>query len=145
MLLNILFLSEYFSIVFKFGYYGNMSEFFILCIQINSCHIKNQMVEKERSKVALLCPFGVLVRQGSLSMDFCPIIDQDQCKGCEECLEICTADVFEMRDGKSAPVNSDQCTGCESCVVVCKEQAIRLEESRAGLSEQCSFLLSEIL
>jgi NAD-dependent dihydropyrimidine dehydrogenase PreA subunit len=78
-------------------------------------------------------------------MDFCPIVDQERCKGCEECLEVCTADVFEMRDGKSLPMNAELCTGCESCVEDCKEQAIRLEESRAGLSEQCNFLLRDIL
>jgi NAD-dependent dihydropyrimidine dehydrogenase PreA subunit len=78
-------------------------------------------------------------------MDFCPIVEQEQCKGCEECLEVCTAEVFEMRDGKSMSVNAELCTGCESCVEVCKEHAIRLEESKAALSEQCSFMLREIL
>jgi NAD-dependent dihydropyrimidine dehydrogenase PreA subunit len=78
-------------------------------------------------------------------MDFCPIVDQDRCNGCEECLEVCTADVLEMRDGKSVPVNEELCTGCESCVEVCKEEAIRLEESKDALSGQCSFLLSDIL
>ena len=78
-------------------------------------------------------------------MDFCLIVDHQRCKSCEDCLEVCTADVFVMRDGKTVPVNSEQCTGCESCVEVCKEEAIRLEESKATLSEQCSLLLREIL
>jgi NAD-dependent dihydropyrimidine dehydrogenase PreA subunit len=77
-------------------------------------------------------------------MAFCLIVDQDRCQGCEECLEACTAEVFEMRDRKSVPVNSEQCTGCESCVALCKEHAIRLEESKEGLSQQCSFLLRDI-
>jgi len=78
-------------------------------------------------------------------MAFCPIVNQDQCSGCEECLEVCSADVHEMRDGKAFPVNAEQCTGCESCVEVCKEQAISLEESTTELSRECSFLLRDIL
>jgi NAD-dependent dihydropyrimidine dehydrogenase PreA subunit len=103
------------------------------------------MIEKEEAKVAVLLPLVCSARKGSLGMDFCLIVDQERCKGCEECLEVCTADVFEVQDGKLVPANAELCTGCESCIEICKEQAIRLEESKVALSEQCSFLLREIL
>jgi NAD-dependent dihydropyrimidine dehydrogenase PreA subunit len=60
-------------------------------------------------------------------------------------LEVCSIDVYEMRDGKALPVHTEQCTGCESCVEVCKEQAISLEESTNELSHECSFLLRNII
>jgi len=37
-------------------------------------------------------------------------------------------EVFEMRDGKSVPVNANACEGCESCVESCEPGAITLEE-----------------
>ena len=36
--------------------------------------------------------------------------------------------VFEMKDGKSEPVNMDECLGCESCVEVCPKSAITVKE-----------------
>jgi NAD-dependent dihydropyrimidine dehydrogenase PreA subunit len=40
----------------------------------------------------------------------------------------CPAQVFELQDGKSEPVNSDECLGCETCVEVCPEGAITVTE-----------------
>ncbi|MDY0359964.1 MAG: 4Fe-4S binding protein [Desulforegulaceae bacterium] len=62
-------------------------------------------------------------------MSFNPIVDQDKCTGCEECVDICPVDVYEIVDGKSTPVNAEECVGCESCVEVCPEGAISIEEA----------------
>lgn len=62
-------------------------------------------------------------------MSFNPIVDQDKCTGCEECVDICPVDVYEIVDGKSTPVNAEECVGCESCVEVCPEGAITIEEA----------------
>jgi NAD-dependent dihydropyrimidine dehydrogenase PreA subunit len=62
-------------------------------------------------------------------MSFNPIVDADKCVGCEECVEVCPTDVYEMQDGKSVPVNADECLGCESCVEVCEQGAISIEET----------------
>lgn len=78
-------------------------------------------------------------------MPFEPIVDQNKCKGCEECLEVCTTGVFEIRDGKYLSLSPEKCTGCESCLEVCKEGAITVQESKPALSENCSFLLRDIL
>lgn len=44
-------------------------------------------------------------------MAYTPIVDMEKCEGCEECVDICPMDVFEMKDGKSVPVNADACEG----------------------------------
>ena len=61
-------------------------------------------------------------------MVYNPVVDPEKCEGCEECVDICPMEVFEMQDGKSVPVNADACEGCESCVETCEPGAITLEE-----------------
>ena len=78
-------------------------------------------------------------------MAFKVAVDGKKCKGCEDCIEVCTVDVFEMQEGKSAPVNVDECLGCGSCVEVCKEKAIAVEELKSDLSEIARSLLGDIL
>ena len=73
------------------------------------------------------------------------IVDGEKCKGCEDCLEVCTTGVFEMEEGKSVPVNIEACLGCGSCVEVCKEKAIRVEELKPDLSDIARSLLGDIL
>ena len=78
-------------------------------------------------------------------MAFQVTVDKEKCKGCEECVEDCTARVFEMQEGKSVPVNEEKCLGCESCREVCEENAIRVVEVQSDLSETARSLLRDIL
>ncbi len=78
-------------------------------------------------------------------MSFQVEVDREKCKGCEDCLEACTAQVFRMEGGKSIPVNIDLCMGCETCVQVCKEKAIDIVSLEKGLSETARLLLRDIL
>ncbi|OQY60329.1 MAG: ferredoxin [Desulfobacteraceae bacterium 4572_88] len=55
-----------------------------------------------------------------------PVVDEAKCVGCEECVDICPVDVFEMKDGKSFVANGEDCEECESCIEVCEEDAIEL-------------------
>jgi len=55
-----------------------------------------------------------------------PVVDEAKCVGCEECVDICPVDVFEMKDGKSVVANGEDCEECESCIEVCEENAIEL-------------------
>jgi len=56
------------------------------------------------------------------------VVEASKCEGCEECVEVCPVDVFEMEDEKSVPVNAEECLGCESCVEVCDQEAITVTE-----------------
>jgi NAD-dependent dihydropyrimidine dehydrogenase PreA subunit len=55
-------------------------------------------------------------------------VDKDKCTGDGECVDACPAQVYELIDGKSEPVNMDECLGCETCVEVCPEGAITVTE-----------------
>ena len=72
-------------------------------------------------------------------------VDREKCSGCEECFETCTAEVFRMEGGKSAPVKPEECLGCESCLEVCEERAIAVRDLEQDLSETARLLLKEIL
>ncbi|MFH2219205.1 MAG: ferredoxin [Pseudomonadota bacterium] len=61
-------------------------------------------------------------------MGFTVTVDDEKCEGCEECVDVCPVEVFEMENDKSVPVNADECLGCESCVEVCEPGAITVEE-----------------
>ena len=78
-------------------------------------------------------------------MVFRVMVDKEKCKGCEDCIEVCTVSVFEMQDGKSIVSNGEACIGCGSCVGVCKETAITVEELKTALSETALSLLRDIL
>ncbi len=78
-------------------------------------------------------------------MPFRVILDREKCRGCEECLVICTARVFEVEEGKPVPTRVEDCVGCKSCVEICKEQAIRLKEVEPELSETAQMLLRNLL
>ena len=56
------------------------------------------------------------------------VVDEEKCIGCEECVNICPVDVYEMQNEKSVPVNAEECIGCESCVEVCEQDAITVTE-----------------
>ena len=78
-------------------------------------------------------------------MPYKTTVDKKKCSGCEECLEACTAEVFEMRDGKAIVVREEDCVGCESCMEVCKECAITVEDTEVELSDTAASLLNNIL
>ncbi len=56
-------------------------------------------------------------------------VDAEKCTGCSECVDTCPVEVYELQDGKSAPVRAEECLGCESCVEVCESNAIAIEEN----------------
>jgi NAD-dependent dihydropyrimidine dehydrogenase PreA subunit len=64
-----------------------------------------------------------------LNMGYQVEVDAEKCEGCEECVEVCPVDVFEMQDEKSVVVAEDECLGCESCIEVCDQEAITVTET----------------
>jgi NAD-dependent dihydropyrimidine dehydrogenase PreA subunit len=61
-------------------------------------------------------------------LDYAIEIDTDKCIGCSDCVDICPADVLELRDGISVPVHLEECIGCGSCAAVCEHRAITMDE-----------------
>ena len=59
---------------------------------------------------------------------FEPLIDEEKCIGCGECVDICPSEVLELVDEKAVAVNAEDCVGCESCIEVCEQEAITVEE-----------------
>ncbi len=55
-------------------------------------------------------------------------IEAEKCDGCEECINLCPSEVFELKDGKSVAVNPDECVYCLTCVEGCPNGAITVEE-----------------
>jgi len=53
-------------------------------------------------------------------------VDVEKCTGCGTCVDVCPAEVFEIVDGKSSPVNVDECLACHSCEAQCPEGAIEV-------------------
>ena len=78
-------------------------------------------------------------------MGFKVTLHREKCTGCEECLEVCSPGVFDMRKGRAVPVNAKECIGCESCIEVCEQRAISIEETGVQMSDQCQALLRDIL
>ncbi|MDR3604382.1 MAG: 4Fe-4S binding protein [Syntrophaceae bacterium] len=59
---------------------------------------------------------------------FVPKINDEKCKQCGECIDVCPADVLAANDSKTVVSNAEDCLGCESCVSVCPEEAIQVKE-----------------
>jgi len=112
-------------------------------IQFSTFHLTHHVGSCIESKSAFF--FSIIAHGGISAMAFKVAVDGEECKGCEDCLEACTANVFEMKESKSVPLNAKECLGCGSCVEVCKEKAITVEELKSDLSEVARSLLGDIL
>jgi len=55
-------------------------------------------------------------------------VNLDKCTGCGTCVDVCPVGVFEVKDGKSAPVKADECLVCRVCETECPENAIEVIE-----------------
>jgi Pyruvate/2-oxoacid:ferredoxin oxidoreductase delta subunit len=60
------------------------------------------------------------------------VVDEQKCKGCQDCVERCKFEAIEMRQGTNSKklkafISSEKCKGCGLCIVSCKQNAIRYE------------------
>lgn len=55
------------------------------------------------------------------------IVDEAKCNGCGDCAFICPVGVYEIRKGKSVPIDVESCCGqtCRLCIEYCWMDAIR--------------------
>ncbi|MCX5849112.1 MAG: 4Fe-4S binding protein [Deltaproteobacteria bacterium] len=63
-------------------------------------------------------------------------IDQSKCTGCANCVKVCLAGVFKIKD-KKAEINSlDRCLECASCLFICESRAINFSWPKHGSGYQ---------
>jgi ferredoxin len=54
------------------------------------------------------------------------VVGQDECSGCETCLEKCQMGAIKINEDELAEINLDRCIGCGLCASACPEEAIHL-------------------
>jgi NAD-dependent dihydropyrimidine dehydrogenase PreA subunit len=57
-----------------------------------------------------------------------PVIDQEKCTGCGNCMEICPSEVYQMEKDKSNPAHPEECIECWACVTQCPAESIQLTD-----------------
>ena len=60
---------------------------------------------------------------------FLAVVNEDSCKGCQDCVERCPFEAIEMRKTANskklkASVDPEKCKGCGVCIVGCKQNAL---------------------
>ena len=55
-------------------------------------------------------------------------VDIKKCDGCEECVNLCPSEVFQITDGKSDPYQASECANCLTCVESCPQDSITITE-----------------
>ena len=55
-------------------------------------------------------------------------IDEERCKGCRRCIEVCPRNVFILEAGKSRITDPDRCIECGACEANCEFGAVRVKE-----------------
>lgn len=56
-----------------------------------------------------------------------PIVEEDLCNGCQECVFLCEAGGLKIKDGVAVLINPDVCDSDEQCAAGCPVGAIRME------------------
>lgn len=63
-------------------------------------------------------------------------LDEEKCKGCGMCINVCPHEVFLMKDDKAQIVDKDSCMECGACAKNCPFSAI---EVRPGVG--CAYAI----
>lgn len=58
-------------------------------------------------------------------------INDSECIGCGECINVCLYDALNINDDDIAQVNHEKCTLCSACVSECPTDAIEIETQRS--------------
>lgn len=53
------------------------------------------------------------------------VVKEDDCVGCEACVEVCPTEAISMK-GEVAFVEADDCVDCGTCVEECPQEAITM-------------------
>ncbi|SPD73267.1 conserved hypothetical protein [uncultured Desulfobacterium sp.] len=57
-----------------------------------------------------------------------PRVNTEDCKGCGQCVRVCVARVFELREKKSVVRYGENCFACGQCWAACPEKAVIQDE-----------------
>jgi H+/Na+-translocating ferredoxin:NAD+ oxidoreductase subunit B len=78
------------------------------------------------------CCCGVLrgikaqpVPADAVKSNYYAVVDEDECTGCETCMDRCQMDAITMVDDV-AQLNLDRCIGCGLCITTCPTEALSL-------------------
>ncbi len=55
-----------------------------------------------------------------------PLILEERCTGCSDCVEVCPAEALELADGRAVLARPEDCAYCADCEEICPEGAIAL-------------------
>lgn len=54
------------------------------------------------------------------------VINEEECIGCETCIERCQMAAITLTGDETAVINADRCIGCGLCVTTCPSEAVEL-------------------
>ncbi len=68
---------------------------------------------------------GCAAREGKLQQhsEVSPVVYQDKCTGCGDCVKACPVDAITIQNNKSV-IDGAKCIGCATCIAVCPVSAI---------------------
>jgi uncharacterized protein len=71
---------------------------------------------------------GCASREGKLSQhsNISPKITRKKCIGCGECISHCAQEAIDLQDNK-AGINPEKCVGCGECILICPQGAIQVQ------------------
>ena len=80
---------------------------------------------------------GCAARVGKLEQhsDISPIVYEQKCTGCGECVKACPAKAILIQNNKSV-INGLKCIGCATCIAVCPYSAIDVPWESGGTTIQ---------
>jgi len=55
-----------------------------------------------------------------------PMILEERCTGCGDCVEVCPTGALELADGRAVLARPEDCAYCADCETLCPEGAIVL-------------------
>jgi uncharacterized Fe-S center protein len=68
-----------------------------------------------------------------------PNVDEDTCRGCRKCIEVCAHSAISMEKSKSV-IDHGKCTGCGRCIGACPFDAVM-----AGMDEAMDIICCKIV
>ena len=76
--------------------------------------------------------YGELAKKLGAPNRFLAVVNEELCKGCQDCVEKCSFNAIEMRKTANskklkAHIINENCKGCGVCIVGCKQKALRYE------------------